>query len=533
MIYRLYEVKVQLDYKEKHILSYILQNTGIKKEDIESFKVVKRSIDARHTPKYNLTIEIVSKSGFVPKKSKHLQIYNPPKISNDNFNIINYKGLSPIIIGAGPAGLMAALVLAENGLKPVIYERGADTETRTKQVNDYLATGNLNPESNIMYGEGGAGLFSDGKLTARSKEAGAIKYFLETLVKCGAPESILLDAEPHLGSDLLSEIIPVLRKLIISKGGEIHFNSRVSDLEIKNNEITGVVVNNNLINTNHCILATGHSARDMYKLLSEKKISMKEKSFAMGVRLEIPQEFINKSQYGKYFNHPGLGAASFRLTRRPEKSFRACYTFCMCPGGEILPCSSSEGMLTSNGMSLSKRDGKYANAAFIVPVNPDDYKKYRRDEYPNLGGVFFQEHYERKVFKNGGENYSLPASRLSDFLGKQGSTSLPDDTQCKRVVATDIHTLLPKFINKTLRYSIPKMVPKFGRMNFEDISVYCAETRSSSPVRIERDKDQLMSTSTKGLFPCGEGSGYTGGIVSSALDGIKIAKSILKNYIKV
>ena len=532
MIFRLHEIKLKLEYTKEDILNSIISNTGLQKKNILSNKIIRRSLDARRDPVYNLVIEFKCNDDVIPKKSNYLKKYKPDTPKTSPF-IKNYTGLSPIIVGAGPTGLMAALKLAEHGIAPTIYERGSDAYTRAREIEEYIKTGKLNTESNILFGEGGAGLFSDGKLTTRSKNKSTMKYFFEKLVECGAPRSILIDSEPHLGSDVLLQIVPRLREMIIQKGGKFHFNSTVTDLVIKDNKVSGIIVNGKKINTNHCILATGHSARDVYKFLSKKKIDLEPKGFAIGVRVEISQTKVNLAQYGKHVKNPLLKPAFFRLVRKAKDDFRACYTFCMCPGGTVLSCASSEGMITTNGMSLSKRNGSLANAGFLVPVNVEDYQDFHQDEYPNLAGMFFQESIEKKIFEAGGSDYSIPTARLTDYIKGIKTDKLPHNISCKRAVPTKINDILPDFINKTLINSIPKMMSILGEYNYNNVTVFAAETRSSSPVRILRNKEENESTNTKGLFPCGEGAGYAGGIVSSAIDGIKIAESILDKTSKV
>ncbi len=526
MIYRINQIRAALDYNDKQIETKVLKITGLESKDINYLKIIRRSIDARKAPIYILTVEI--KTAKRLKITRDVQTYVPKKDSFLSLKINNYSGKKPVIVGAGPAGLMAALILAENGVPPIIIERGETTDNRAKSIKEYLQSGELKTESNILFGEGGAGLFSDGKLTARSKERRITNYFFKKLIECGAPKNILIDAEPHLGSDLLMTIIPKLREKIINLGGEFHFNTKMENLEWNDGKISGIITKNKTFDTEKCILATGHSARDVYKSLSKNNIQLSPKAFAIGVRVELPQENVDIAQYGKFANDPRIGAASFRLTRKAEENFRSCYTFCTCPGGEVMPCASSNGEITTNGMSLSKRDGNKANTAFLVPVNESDYSKYYNEEYPALSGIFFQEYIERKIFNAGGKNYSIPVARLSDFLTNKMTFTLPKDSSCKRINPTKINGILPKFVESTLKHSIPKMIAKLGRPEFKDILIYCGETRSSSPVRIDRDA-QSMESNMKGLYPCGEGSGFAGGIVSSAIDGIKSSESLLKS----
>jgi uncharacterized FAD-dependent dehydrogenase len=371
-------------------------------------------------------------------------------------------------------------------------------------------------------------MFSDGKLTARSKQREAKDYFFRTLVSCGAPESIMIDAEPHLGTDMMLKIIPKLRERITELGGEIYFNAGMTDLELNDGTLTGVITDSGILETDSCILATGHSARDVYRLLALREVSLEEKPFAVGVRLELPQEDVNRAQYGKNAGSPHLEPASFRYTRKEENGLRACYTFCMCPGGEVMACASSEGMLTTNGMSYSKRNRATANAAFLIPVSGKDFTEFKDEEYPALSGIRFQEYFEKKVFEAGGSDYSLPASLLSDYLSDTESLSLTYGASCRRIKPVHINPILPGYITDALVHWIPRMLAGFRDLDFDEVIVYSAETRSSAPVRVLRDKETFESVNTPGLYPCGEGSGYAGGIVSSAIDGMGAAKAVLK-----
>ncbi|MBN2279978.1 MAG: FAD-dependent monooxygenase [Candidatus Marinimicrobia bacterium] len=527
MIYHINQIKVGLDYTDQVVAKKVLQLAKIQAKDLKYFKIIRRSLDARHQPVYILTVEI--KTNVKIAKSPDIQQYKPPAKVGVSVKILNYRGPEPIVVGAGPAGLMAALVLAENGVSPVIIERGEPALERARQITSYLKTGSLNTESNILFGEGGAGLFSDGKLTARSKDRITTQYFFQKLVEFGAPDTILIDAEPHLGSDLLLKIIPRIRDKIIQLGGTFHFNTKMKSLEISQGALSKVHSDSDVFETTNCILAIGHSARDVYRYLSSTGIALAPKPFAIGVRVELPQSKVNEAQYGSFANNNKLGAASFRLTHKEEGDYRACYSFCMCPGGEVMPCASSPGMMTTNGMSWSARDGKKANAAFLVPVNERDYSNYKDEKYPALEGLFFQEAIEQKIFKAGGSSYLVPAARLSDYLNNKASDSLPDDSSCRRMQITNINGILPNFVETTLKYAIPKMISKLNYPDFREVVVYCGETRSSSPVRIVRTQDSYESISIKGLYPCGEGAGHAGGIVSSALDGIKTAEALLKN----
>jgi len=395
-------------------------------------------------------------------------------------------------------------------------------------VEKFWSKGLLNPESNVLYGEGGAGLFSDGKLTARSKDKPRIHTFFEALVECGAPGHILIDSAPHVGTDILVKIVPHLRSKIESFGGEFRFNSQLCGFEIGNNKIRGLYINDTeFIETDVCILATGHSARDVYELFFTQNIPLEPKPFAVGVRLELPQEQVNRSQWGKFSDHPRLGAASFRLTRRGDGQHRACYSFCMCPGGTVISCASSAEEFTTNGMSMSNRAGLFANAGFLVPVTPEDFKSVSETEHPAKAGYLFQAGIEQKVFRAGGGNYSMPAQRLVDYLSGRKSTSIPKQRSWQYTVPADIHSILPGFVNDTLVHAIPKMLKELNNSRPEDVLLYAAETRSSCPVRMSRNPEDGQSTGVKGLYPAGEGSGYAGGIVSSAIDGMKAAEAVL------
>ena len=515
------QLAVALDYTDADIARAVSGRLKIAPDQVRSVRVIRRAIDARKLRgrvQFILTVEadIADDATFTaPEPTPPITIPQPSQRETQFAH-------RPVVVGAGPAGLVAAWRLASVGANPILIERGQPVEKRRASVGQFWADGTLDTEDNVLFGEGGAGLYSDGKLTTRSKQRGYLRAVLELLVACGASEDILIDSEPHVGSDKLADIVRTLRERIIELGGEVRFGAKLDAIEFDAGKLTSVIVNGDRIATNHCILATGHSARDVYYMLATTPATLAAKAFAVGVRIEFPQSQIDQVQFGRDAGHPKLGAASFRLTRREEGDARSCYTFCMCPGGSVISCSASEGEMTTNGMSLSSRSRTYGNAAFLVPVRPEDFGG---DADP-LAGIAFQEAIESKAFVAGGSDYSLPASRLGDFLAGRISKALPKDRSCKRSVPADLHPILPAFVIETLVQAVPRMVGQLRGLKRSDGIVYGAETRSSSPVRIVRGDDFQSPTAT-GLYPAGEGSGYAGGIVTSAIDGLRAADALL------
>lgn len=525
------QIEVPLGYCENDVLQSLSRKLRCQPEEIKSFEIFRRSLDARPrrpTPVFviHLEAEISENLRKTILRCADAEILGDSKPADPPLPKFSPPEHRPVIVGAGPAGLMAAYHLAMLGLKPIIIERGVRAEERKAVVDDFWHGGNFLPENNVLYGEGGAGLFSDGKLTARSKDRPRIRLFFETLVQCGAPPEIMIDSEPHLGSDKLLEIAPNLRRLIEEKGGEFRFNMRLEHLLCDNRQLQAVVASGEKFKTRHLILATGHSARDVYQLLAEADVAMEAKPFAMGIRLELPQQQIDKAQYGEFAGHLQLGAAGFKLTRKPEADARACYSFCMCPGGLVIACASENGMLTTNGMSYAARSGYWGNAAFVVPVQPEDFAEMA-GAHPAMSGINFQQKIEKAAFAYGGGNFSVPAARLEDFLAGRVSTDLPGNRSCKFSRPADFSKILPDFVMTTLKSAIPKMLKELNGVNSNDALVYAAETRSSSPIRILRN-DNGESASHSGIFPAGEGAGYAGGIVSSAIDGIKVAEQLVE-----
>lgn len=521
-----HQVTVPLDYCDADVVDSVARTLRCRPELIRNIDVGRRSLDARPRnpePRYVLSVSadidpVVLPSRFKPNE---IQVLDQEYViaSQPNANFAGHD--RPLVVGAGPAGLLAAHVLAEAGARPILVERGDGADVRIGKVADFWQCGTLDPKSNVLFGEGGAGLFSDGKLTARTKDHRRFRKFMELLISCGAPEDILVDAAPHLGSDVLLKIVPEIRAGILANGGEVRFGARLERLILKDERVRAAVVNEEEIACSQCILAVGHSARDVYAMLAETGVSMEPKSFAVGVRLELPQPAVDRAQYGRFAGDPRLGAATFRLTRKAADGNRACYSFCMCPGGRVIACASEPGHVTTNGMSNADRALQRGNAAFLVPVRADDFPA---GPVPALAGISLQRELESKAYAAGGGDYVIPAIRLNDFLKEDAASALPDGLSCPRAVPADLEGIFPDFVTRTLRASIPRMLRELNGVSVDSAVLFAAEVRSSSPVRISRNASGC-SVNVQGLYPAGEGSGYAGGIVSSAIDGIKAAEA--------
>ncbi|MBR5977345.1 MAG: hypothetical protein IK046_06130, partial [Clostridia bacterium] len=439
--------------------------------------------------------------------------------------------LRPVVVGFGPAGMFCALLLSREGLKPLVIERGADVDTRTKDVHNFWQTRKLNTDSNVQFGEGGAGTFSDGKLTTGIKDERQTKVF-EEFIHFGAPEEIMYSNYPHIGTDKLKDVVKGFREEIIKNGGEIKFNCRLTDLIIYNNVIQGITYEENGtgkdFETDTVVLAIGHSARDTLEMLHAKGINMIQKPFSVGTRIEHPREFIDKAQYGDFAGHPALGAANYKMACHPEHG-RGTYTFCMCPGGTVVTASSEEGMLVVNGMSEYARDKENSNSALLVGINPEDFPS----DHP-LAGMHLQRDIERKAFILGGGDYTAPAQTVKDFLNNEKSIkfgavkpSCPTGT-----TPSDIREILPQKVTDNIADALLKMDNMLKGFAMPEAVLTAPESRSSSPVRIVRDDFFQCGRGTEplgGLYPCGEGAGYAGGIVSAAVDGIRCFEAILSN----
>ncbi|WP_250277963.1 NAD(P)/FAD-dependent oxidoreductase [[Clostridium] colinum] len=494
--------------------------------DILNIKISKKSIDAREKRGgfYVLSLDIDIKD-----EKKYLKIKDVSKVEPFTYTIPKKQcKKSPVVIGFGPAGLMASLILARSGLKPIIIERGKSVYERKKDIDNFWQSGNLNENSNVQFGEGGAGTFSDGKLTTGIKDY-RCRVLLEEFVKASAPEEILYRAKPHIGTDKLITMVKNIREEIISLGGLVLFEHKMINLLSKDNTITGVTVENIKtgetfnINSDNVILAIGHSARDTFELINNKNHPIEKKPFAVGVRVEHSQEFINNAQYGKFACY--LPPADYKLAVRLPNN-RGAYTFCMCPGGYVVNASSEKNRLVTNGMSYFDRSGKNANSALLIEVYPEDL-----DNNNILSGVDFQRELEQKAFIAGGGNYFAPVQKIGDILKEVASTSIGNiqPTFKPGVTPSDFKQIFPDFIYQSIRLGLIEMDKKIKGFADENGLLTAIESRSSSPIRIIRDKQTLQSIKYKGLYPCGEGCGYAGGIVSAGVDGIKCAEAIINS----
>lgn len=521
------DLKIREDISEEQLLEIACNKFKINKNDIIKWNIIKKSIDARKKDDvhytYSLEIEVVNEKKY-PKIEKTVETtFVKPTINRTS-------ALSPVIVGCGPAGIFAALTLAENGFKPIVVEQGMPVKERKKCVDEFIHFGKLNTNCNIQFGEGGAGTFSDGKLTTNINNP-LCKKVLTEFCTFGAPEQILYMSKPHIGTDNLINIIENMRNYIISKGGKFLFNTKFVDFETKNNKITSAIclslnnpANTFTLPTDSIILAIGHSARDTFEMLKNKNINMKKKNFSVGVRIEHLQEMINKSQYGKTTKLK-LPAAEYKLAYHNPETGRSCYTFCMCPGGYVMASSSEKNTIVTNGMSTFARDGINSNSAILVNITPDDFK----DSNP-LAGMYFQKQLEEKAFILGGNNYFAPIQRAEDFLNniKSEHVGIIKPTYTPGVTLSNLNTILPDFVSNTLKEGIIYFDKKLNGFAHPDSILTGVETRSSSPVTIIRN-DNFVSN-IDGLYPCGEGAGYAGGIMTAAVDGIKCAFAILEKY---
>lgn len=471
------------------------------------YRIEKKSLDARRNPiVYNFRVT-VQQNAFEEATS---------------FVYQNKLTEHAVIVGFGPAGMFAALQLLSQGIKPIILERGKKVKERRRDLVDIFRKRLVHEDSNYCFGEGGAGTFSDGKLYTRSKKRGEIKQVLRALVEHGAKSEILYEAHPHIGTNKLPAIVENIRHTIEEKGGEVRFDTKLTDIHVENGGIVSVQTNKGAIETKNVILATGHSARDIFKLLDNRGIAIEAKPFALGVRIEHPQEMIDRIQYKCKTRGNYLPPASYSIVNQVQG--RGVFSFCMCPGGIIAPAMTASNEVVVNGWSPSKRNGEFANSGFVVEIRPEDWKQFGEDNA--LAAMEFQAEIEKKAFEMAGSNLKAPGQRVGDFVRNKASVKLNETSYLPGVESSDLTQVLPKFVHHRIREAITFIGKRMKGYNSNDGMLVGVESRTSSPVRIPRDRETLQHPEVKGLYPCGEGAGYAGGIMSAALDGIACAKAI-------
>ncbi len=525
------EIEIRLSPSDAHdnqaIRLAAAQKLNLQLEDIDDVQIVRRSVDARgRDAVFQLRVAVFTES----------EVVNPEPALLSSFKNVS-DAPRVIIVGAGPAGYFAALEMLEIGLKPIIFDRGKDVRARRRDLRAIQQFGIVNPHSNYCFGEGGAGTYSDGKLYTRSQKRGSIEKSLRLFVEHGSKSDILIDAHPHIGSNKLPEVVQNMRKTIENFGGEVHFDSHVTDFILKKAPLSGILQTENaqkiigiVVNetTEHfaeaVIVATGHSARDIYALCAKRHIHIEPKPFALGVRIEHSQELIDSIQYKRPKRDALLPASSYSLVC--QSGGRGVFSFCMCPGGLVVPAATSPGELVVNGMSMSRRDSAYANSGTVVAIELEDLDAYKKH------GIFatlaFQQSVEQTVFAAGDGSQKAPAQRLTDFVNKKISKDLPDSSYIPGLLSAPMHELLPPFVYRRLREG----VQQFGKMMrgyyTENANVIGTESRTSSPIKIPRNDKTLMHEGVEGFFPCGEGAGYAGGIISAAMDGQNVAKAVAR-----
>ena len=529
---RITEIKLPLDHQPSEINAAIVKKLAINKADLVEYTIFKRGVDARKANAillvYSLDVTVNGEAKVLAKLGKDPHV----KIAPDT----SYKFVAqapetlkerPVIVGLGPAGLFAALILAQSGFKPIVLERGKAVRERTKDTWDLWRKSKLNPESNVQFGEGGAGTFSDGKLYSQIKDPNHYgRKVLNEFVKAGAPEEILYVSHPHIGTFRLVGMVEEMRHNIIALGGEIRFQSKVEDIEIADNQVQAVLLaSGERIATNHLILAVGHSARDTFEMIHKRGIYIEAKPFSIGFRIEHPQSLIDAARHGPNAQHPILGAADYKLVHHASNG-RSVYSFCMCPGGTVVAAASEEGRVVTNGMSQYSRNERNANAGIVVGITPDE-------DYPGhpLAGMELQRKWESQAYLLGGSTYQAPGQLVGDFLANQPSTQFGEVTPSYTpgVHLTNLDTILPEYVITAIREAIPQFAKQIKGFDMADAILTGVETRTSSPIRIKRNDDDLQSINTKGLYPTGEGAGYAGGILSAGVDGIRVAEAVAKS----
>ncbi|MDO9528833.1 MAG: NAD(P)/FAD-dependent oxidoreductase [Syntrophales bacterium] len=528
MIFQISDIKIFLDEGEDVLRKKASLLLGVSPEEVSSLKVVKKSLDARrsrppcfiYAVEVSVSDEVAARCRVDGKVKIKSVIYEAlPKHSP----VLLKPDKRPVIVGCGPAGLFAALTLARKGIPVLLLEMGKKVDERVVDVNTFWKKGILDESSNVHFGEGGAGTFSDGKLTTRIRSAN-LGFIKKTLIDMGAASDIMTYAKPHIGTDCLREVLVNFREELVELGCEIRFGARVTDFIINEGKIEGVVVNNDEeIKTEHLVLAIGQSSVETYRQLYKRGVKLAAKPFAIGLRVEHPQELINRIQYGRWWKHKALPPADYFLTARIADMDRSVYTFCMCPGGEIIACSSEAGGVVTNGMSHYLRGGNFANSAVVVNIRTDDFK----GDSP-LSGLAFRRRWEEKAFVMGGSNYCAPAQRLVDFIEDKEGSEIGLTSFVPGFKAAPLKEVLPPFVVDILKKGFLAFDRKMPGFISQEANLIGVETRTSSPVRILRGEN-YQSVNVDGLYPCGEGAGYAGGIMSSALDGMRVAEFIASN----
>jgi len=528
---RISELRIGLDDSAEALKRKTAKRLGVPVREIKSITLVKRAVDAREKKNIFFSCVVdVSLHGGEAGLLKKLIDSRVQEAEPDEYELPRAKPLRqrPVVIGFGPAGMFAALILAKCGQSPIVLERGLPVEQRQRSVGRFWKSGQLDVNSNVQFGEGGAGTFSDGKLTTGTKDRRMRKVLLE-FVAAGAPEEILYDAKPHIGTDRLQGVVKSIREEILRLGGDVRFSVTVSDFIVKDGVLCGLKIRKagggaeETFPCDTAVLAVGHSARNVFRRLRDRGVALQPKAFSVGARIEHPRELIDKAQYGAFAGHRALGAASYKLAAHLPNG-RGVYTFCMCPGGVVTGAASEEGGVVTNGMSRHARDAENSNSAVLVGVTPQDF-----GSGDVLSGVYFQRGIEQAAFRLAGGDYRAPVQRVEDFLRGRKSTafSIVKPSYEPGVILADIAACLPEFVTRSMRQGLAEMARRLRGFDLPDAVLTAPETRSSSPVRIQRGED-LQSVSVRGLYPCGEGAGYAGGILSAAVDGIKCAEQLLQ-----
>lgn len=531
MILRIREIKLPLDYDEKDLRQAAAELLQATTADIRKLTIVRKSIDARRSQvHFSFILDLEIPDGIqIPETLLQgaRAVVKKPQEAVPLLPGSRPLPYAPLVVGSGPAGLFCALQLARHGYRPLILERGLDVDRRVKSMEKFWAEGMLDPEANAQFGEGGAGTFSDGKLTTRIGDL-RVQQVLEILVEHGANEEILFLKKPHVGTDVIRQAVKSIRREIIARGGQVCFEKRLSDFTINQRLIESITINEKeQIPCSVLVLAVGNSARDVFRLLHRKGVALISKAFAVGLRIEHPQTWVDRVQYGDFAGHPRLGAADYHLTFQDRISGRSLYTFCMCPGGYVIGAASEPGQVVTNGMSYFARDSGRANSALVVTVGPPDWQN------KTLGGVELQERLEKRAFEMGNRTYKAPAQWVKDFLLRRRSHSLNGSfaTFQPGVVASNLWELLPRELGEVMERGLKNWEGRMKGFTSEPAVLTGIETRTSTPLRIVRGEG-LNSIDFDNLYPCGEGSGYAGGIVSSAVDGLRVAEKIISIYNK-